>query len=233
MEFLIKAAEAVGAIGLLIGLAWVIKPFWIIKKRWQGLLVIIGSFILFGVATSQPVQRPSSIPVAAWAERVRICREANALRECPLRDVDVAAAKVTIAEARRKADAKAAIKAAEAKADEAEQLARAQKREAEAKAEASSKINDPTQQQLWISATQRAVKSQMRDSGSVKFRNTTFHAYQGRVPVVCGEVNAKNGFGGHSGFQRFIASGETFGPFLEEMMSPGEFAKSWNQFCVS
>ena len=56
MEFLIKAAEAVGAIGLLIGLAWVIKPFWIIKKRWQGLLVIIGSFILFGVATSRCCQ---------------------------------------------------------------------------------------------------------------------------------------------------------------------------------
>lgn len=56
--------------------------------------------------------------------------------------------------------------------------------------------------------------------------------YQGRTPVVCGEVNAKNGFGGHTGYQKYIASGETFGPYLEETTPAGEFAKAWNELCV-
>lgn len=94
------------------------------------------------------------------------------------------------------------------------------------------KLEDPTQQQLWIARTQRAVKDKMRDPGSVRFRNTSFHVLRGETPMVCGEVNARNGFGGASGYQRFIASGEAFGPVLEEMMSPSEFAKTWNQICV-
>jgi len=232
VEFIMKAAEAVGAIGVLVGFALLVKPFWVIKKRWQSALVLVASFFIFGIAAGAPVKRPPSISEADWAERVSICNEANELRECPLNDTDVAAARLEVMEARREAEAKAAIRTAENQAREAEQLARARERELEAASDAADKINDPTQQQLWIANTQRAVKAQMKDPGSVRFRNTQFKAYQGRVPVVCGEINAKNGFGGHTGYQRFIASGETFGPFLEEMMPAGEFAKSWSEFCI-
>lgn len=72
----------------------------------------------------------------------------------------------------------------------------------------------------------------MRDPGSVRFRNNRFKIFQGGTPMVCGEINATNGFGGPTGYQRFIASGETFGPVLEEQMSPTEFARTWNEICV-
>jgi hypothetical protein len=50
-----------------------------------------------------------------------------------------------------------------------------------------------------------------RDPSSVSFRNV----FLGKRPkptsnskiVVCGEINARNGFGGFTGFQAFIASG--------------------------
>lgn len=72
----------------------------------------------------------------------------------------------------------------------------------------------------------------MRDPGPVRFRNSRFHIFRDQTPMVCGEVNARNGFGGATGYQRFIASGENFGPVLEEMMTPTEFSKSWNQICT-
>lgn len=94
------------------------------------------------------------------------------------------------------------------------------------------KMNDRVQQQLWVARTEEAVRSQMRNPDTVRFRRSYFKIFQGQLPMVCGEVSAENGFGGRSGYQRYIAAGETFGPVLEEMMAPGEFAQTWNQICV-
>lgn len=44
-----------------------------------------------------------------------------------------------------------------------------------------------------------AVAARMRDPSSVQFRDLT-----GEGDTVCGEVNAKNGFGAYVGFQRFV-----------------------------
>lgn len=236
MEALVSAVGFMSVLVVLFGLAMLVKPFWFIRKRWQaGLLMAAGLFV-GGFVNAMPVKRPAGIPEAEWAERVRVCAEADELRECPLNNADVEKARLKVAEATRKATAEAEIKTAENRAKEAEKLARARERELEATASAmeggTAKINDTTQQQLWISATERAVKSHMKDPGSVRFRNSRFNAYQGRTPVVCGEVNAKNGFGGQTGYQKYIASGETFGPYLEETTPAGEFAKAWNELCV-
>ncbi len=48
--------------------------------------------------------------------------------------------------------------------------------------------------------------------------------------MVCGEVNGKNSFGGYSGYEGFIASGETM-VVLETDFAAGEFAKAWNKAC--
>ena len=46
------------------------------------------------------------------------------------------------------------------------------------------------------------LKESLRDPSGVKFRNVV--AYRsGEVFSFCGEVNAKNGYGGMTGFQRF------------------------------
>ncbi len=45
-----------------------------------------------------------------------------------------------------------------------------------------------------------AVKGQLRDPGSAEFRGLRLADQN----TVCGEVNAKNGFGGYSGWQSFV-----------------------------
>jgi hypothetical protein len=44
----------------------------------------------------------------------------------------------------------------------------------------------------------------LKDPESAKFRNLRFVKYNGRT-LVCGELNAKNSFGGYVGFESFIA----------------------------
>lgn len=49
------------------------------------------------------------------------------------------------------------------------------------------------------------IKSALRDPGSAKFRNTKLIYWQSNH-IVCGEVNAKNAFGGLTGFNYFVYS---------------------------
>lgn len=49
-----------------------------------------------------------------------------------------------------------------------------------------------------VLAAQEAVKLKLKDPASAQFRNVKSKGYS-----VCGEVNAKNGFGGYTGYTRF------------------------------
>ncbi|WP_149720978.1 hypothetical protein [Alcaligenes faecalis] len=67
------------------------------------------------------------------------------------------------------------------------------------------------------------VTAKLKDPDSAQFRNQK---------GICGEVNAKNSFGGMTGYTRFMASNENFvvmenDPALER----GAFAEVWEQFC--
>lgn len=90
---------------------------------------------------------------------------------------------------------------------------------------------------LWIAVTQNAVQRSVREPSSATFRNVKlYRPFPGQdTPVVCGEVNSKNGFGGMSGFQGFIGSGsgESFPVILEEQMAAGEYAKAAKQLCIN
>ena len=55
-----------------------------------------------------------------------------------------------------------------------------------------------------ISAAQEAVKKGLKDPDSAKFQNLRLTDY-GNGKVVCGEVNAKNSYGGYVGHKRFVA----------------------------
>jgi hypothetical protein len=70
-----------------------------------------------------------------------------------------------------------------------------------------------------------AVRERLRDPSSAEFRNEKIGSYQG-AEVVCGEVNSANGFGGMSGYQRYISNAGA-ATVLEEQMEPTEFAKTW------
>jgi len=49
-----------------------------------------------------------------------------------------------------------------------------------------------------------AVKRKLRDPSSAEFRNVNTYEPEQRVLVVCGLVNAKNGFGGYAGYEAFV-----------------------------
>ncbi|NKA33228.1 hypothetical protein GO300_01294 [Ralstonia solanacearum] len=49
------------------------------------------------------------------------------------------------------------------------------------------------------------VKQHLRDPDSAEFRNTKYGPDVGAGKALCGEVNAKNGFGGYAGFRRFVS----------------------------
>ena len=65
------------------------------------------------------------------------------------------------------------------------------------------------------------VEAGLKDRSSAEFRNQK---------GFCGEVNAKNSYGGYSGFERFIAASETM-VVRESDMAIGEFDQVWSQQC--
>jgi len=89
-----------------------------------------------------------------------------------------------------------------------------------------------TRKLVWIEQGKDAVKALLKDSDSAKFRSVFFNfAYldNQRIPVTCGEVNAKNSFGGFAGFEKFVSAGKVELTYLESQMS--DFHVVWNKLC--
>ncbi len=57
-------------------------------------------------------------------------------------------------------------------------------------------------------AAETLIKNRLRDPSSAEFSSIEVQRVPGFAPVVCGLVNSRNGFGGMSGPQRFIAGDE-------------------------
>jgi hypothetical protein len=55
---------------------------------------------------------------------------------------------------------------------------------------------------------QEAVRNHLKDPDSARFRNVTIIRVEPDGAVVCGEVNAKNSYGGYVGFRRFVVTGD-------------------------
>ena len=91
---------------------------------------------------------------------------------------------------------------------------------------------DVAQQEfLWIESAKDSVRSKLKDPESATFRNEAVRRQTG-APLVCGEVNARNSFGGAAGHQRFVFMGSQLGSVLEEEMAPPEFQKLWDRTCL-
>ncbi len=116
------------------------------------------------------------------------------------------------------------------KAAEKQVTDRAASTEDQDKATPDNPYADEMKQMAWILTGKDTVKAKLKDPESADFRNVRFFS-GGGIPVACGEVNAKNGFGGYNGFERFIATGPE-GAFLESEVSDG-IGKVWNRFCVA
>lgn len=82
----------------------------------------------------------------------------------------------------------------------------------------------------WIDRAKGAIKQKLKDPDSAEFQRVKFFAQREKLPpLVCGEVNAKNSFGGRAGFQRFISAGSSDLSYLETEMS--DFESAWRMMC--
>lgn len=66
-----------------------------------------------------------------------------------------------------------------------------------------------------------AVRASLKDPDSAEFRN---------IRGICGEVNSKNGFGGMSGFKRYVGNSEIVAIDGENIDSE-QFQLVWDRFC--
>lgn len=55
-----------------------------------------------------------------------------------------------------------------------------------------------------IAKAKKSLTAQLKDPDSANFRNVAVREVSSGV-VVCGELNAKNSYGGYTGFTRFVA----------------------------
>lgn len=89
-------------------------------------------------------------------------------------------------------------------------------------------LADTYQEIAWMSKGKESVRLKLKDPDSAEFKKVFFSDSSG-VPMTCGEVLAKNSFGGYSGYQRFISAGNSKLTFLEEAVS--DFENLWNKVC--
>jgi len=76
---------------------------------------------------------------------------------------------------------------------------------------------------------ERILKMSSKDADSLQFRNEFNSSYGSGGDVVCGAVNGKNGFGGYSGFKRFIVQS---GISMIDNHNEKSFESAWDKFCI-
>ncbi len=91
----------------------------------------------------------------------------------------------------------------------------------------SSSSSDDISDQVRMAQAISTIKGKLRDPASAEFSGFYVSRKLG-IPITCGYVNARNGFGGMSGKERFFVS--QAGAALE---SEGveEMERDWNMFC--
>jgi hypothetical protein len=73
---------------------------------------------------------------------------------------------------------------------------------------------------------EKYVREKVLDPGQAQFRNQ----FVGKGGGACGEVNAKDAFGGYIGYQRYISVARDL-TLLAQDVSPAEFDAQWQQLC--
>lgn len=90
---------------------------------------------------------------------------------------------------------------------------------------------DVSRQYALIVMAKNAIRERLRDPDSAQFRNVRFYS-GGGTAVACGEVNAKNGFGGYTGYKQFVGASSQLAFLASDMDNPSEWTEIWNSFCV-
>lgn len=99
-------------------------------------------------------------------------------------------------------------------------------------AQSDKKSSEDAKKASYIALNQERIKVRLKDPESAQFRNvfvSNTSYISDDTPVICGEINAKNSFGGYTGFERFVSHGSV--QLLETNMADGEMGKIWAQDC--
>ena len=73
---------------------------------------------------------------------------------------------------------------------------------------------------------EKYVKEKILEPSQAQFRNQ----FIGKGGAPCGEVNAKDAFGGYIGYQRYISVAREL-TLLAQDVPPAEFEEQWQQLC--
>ena len=83
---------------------------------------------------------------------------------------------------------------------------------------------------VWKEAAKEVVRERLRDPDSAVFSGLeVLPGDEQTATIICGRVNSRNGFGGMTGPQRFIAGGTVM---LEEDFTPAQIETAWTRFCM-
>lgn len=86
-------------------------------------------------------------------------------------------------------------------------------------------VNDGVQDYQVIAAGETGIKARLRDPAFAVFSGEHIGLAQGHK-FLCGSVNSRNGFGGMTGADRFVAGGEVS---VVESEAQDEFDSVWGQ----
>ena len=89
---------------------------------------------------------------------------------------------------------------------------------------------DVTQPVHWPSVlAARFVSASLKDPASAQYEDVTYRKRRG-LNVLCGRVNAKNSFGGYTGFRQFIAVNSLVQ--IHDVGQRGRWSATWNDLCL-
>lgn len=81
---------------------------------------------------------------------------------------------------------------------------------------------------LW---TRERLKQRLRDPEGSRYRDVVA-TFGDQGIAICGEVNMRNGFGGFTGYQKFLATTHSLRLPTDEELSSVWIARDWPEFCT-
>lgn len=84
-------------------------------------------------------------------------------------------------------------------------------------------------EQALVEAAKEAVRGKLKDPRSAEFYRVSVARHTG-ASIICGRVNARNGFGGYGDWMSFVSGGTPATTLVDERVE--DFAKVWNTICI-